>query len=249
NYKYWAGADEMQNVLYKALPESLRFSTEDSWRYATDAKIKEYRKTPEDATSNQSQKIKNLVKKIILLQKPNNNSPFRFIDKSQSFTVKIGFLSELFKDSNPEFVLVTRNPFAMVWLDVKKRNNSNSVTKNTKLALEHWDNSFRLALKDKEEYNCNVHVFRFEHILISPKKEMEKICEKINLSYSNSILPKEDDHIPFGSNYDTYYKKWHPLRTNVNDRYLKSIPDKVVSIIAKKSSDLIERFDYNVPIK
>jgi len=77
---------------------------------------------------------------------------FRFVDKSQVYTVLVSLIRELLKDYNPKFVLVVNNPYTayyraalskaqdMEWLKGKL-----SFKERLEICAQHWVNSIRCA--------------------------------------------------------------------------------------------------------
>ena len=90
--KYWAGADELQNIMGPILPKELTglvykapyhktLTAPRSWSYASDDLIKLYRNTENDYNIKLEKKFKKILKYII--NRYGKGGKKRFIDKSQ----------------------------------------------------------------------------------------------------------------------------------------------------------------------
>lgn len=265
NSNYWSGADEMQVVLGPILPTELsgikhnvpnqnkfsfpKFKTEMTWLYATDDLIDYYRLTENDFTVDLSKKFSKIIKWIISRQKLNGKNSVRFTDKSQVYTVKVSFINELLKDTDPIFILVTRNPYAICYRapykegGLKKIKNKFSFEKKLELASQHWTNSMKYALADKKKVK-NFLTVRFEDVLSSPEKNIKKICEFADIEFNRNMLPQPDDKIPFGSRYRN---KWYPLRPDVNSKYFNKMEESHLNIIDKYCHKYANKFGYEKP--
>ena len=206
NYKYWSGADEMQLVLGPILP--FEFSGIKHKRpkrlkmlgltgnclYATGDFISYYRKTKEDVTPEIRERFRKIIRWQINRHAIDKKTA-RFIDKSQVFTVKVSFINEILKDTNPKFILITRNPYALAY-KFSRTNIKNYVTKiggtheqAVEIAAQHWANSINYAMQDGQE--ADLLVVRFEDFLQNPEKELKKI---LSLDYSYKVFALMDEY-------------------------------------------------------
>lgn len=257
--KYWAGEDEAQNALADILPEEFGWrrldvsgfpSSNHGWVYASSPFIDHYRRQVGTIDPSTAARYRRIIKGIIYLHGKNNAT--RFIDKSQSLTVRVGALQNALWSSDPRFVLITRNPYAVIWGQA----NRNGVVRNLELELkekvelcaEHWNNSFRAALDDAAaDPNVKLKRWKFEELLAAPNQIVHEICDFIDLPWTASILPSASDKIPWGSRSDAFNKrKWYPLLTNVNEKHLSEIPDWAAQIISNKCRELIDLFSYSL---
>ena len=217
-----------------------------NWVFATDALLKHYHGSRADASPELSKALTDVIRSILSLNGSRPAAPKRFIDKSQSLSVRVGLLQALLHDCDPRFVLVVRNPFAAIWRaatgDKVITNLGLPIERRVEIATQHWRNLYQSALQYEGD---GLAVWKFEDFLGAPDRVIREICEHIDLPYTPEILPGPDDRIPLGSMYDAFsLRKWYPLRTDVNDRYLQEIPDWARTHIAAECADLIERFVY-----
>lgn len=257
NYKYWAGADEMQNVLGPILPKQFtgikhkvpyhpEIGKPRGWLYGSNELVDEYRNDVNDVTP----ELKNKFRKIIrwMLYRHSLTSHSRFTDKSQIYTLKVSFLNEILKDTNPKFILITRNPYAVCYrapfksYSLKQLNDNFSFEDKLHLASQNWANSIKYALDDKEKTKEFL-IIRFEDILKEPEKNMKKICDFAELDYNKNMIPQPYHDIPFGS---VRLKRWHPLRTDVNEKYLNKIKEKDIEIINQYCKKYADKFNYTI---
>lgn len=247
NPDYWTGSAEMQNVLADALPDDLRLEghpslsgREDSWLYATDQLLPDFRRSEEDATDRLSDILLARLRMLLVLNCDGDEG--RFVDQSQSYTVKASFLRRLLKGRDPRFVLVTRNPYALCLRAVDRVLDGTGLSRSERLelAVQHWDNSMRCALADGEAIE-GFGTVRFEDFLAEPERTLEVIDEVVELGLEPDLLPASDDRMPLGTPPDG---KWYPLRPDVNAKYLRGISEQVVAAVDERCGNLAEQLGY-----
>ncbi|MBC7232378.1 MAG: sulfotransferase [Chloroflexi bacterium] len=80
-----------------------------------------------------------------------------------------------------------------------------SFKERPEIYAQHWANSIRCALEDREE---DMLVVRFEDLLQEPGKTLRQICEHVELEFDEDMLPAAHHKIPFGSRFRD---RWYPL--------------------------------------
>lgn len=247
---HWAGPDELHVVMASRLPDSLRLrghpalkrrGLSDSWIYATDDLLPVFRKTREDADDAAADLVLSIIRELILLH-AGPDRHVRFLDKSQSYTLKVGFLEEVLAGYEPHYLLVLRSPYAMCRRAALKplKGLDRAHLQLVRLATEHWANSYRGALKDGTHLD-RFKILRFEDLLAEPERRLRNVCDFLDLAYESEMLPGPDDHRPLGSTPDL---KWYPLRPDVNQKYLQSLSAEEIEIIDERCGSLADRFDY-----
>lgn len=254
---FWAGASEMQNAFEPILPVELsgirlkaprhpRLTPPRGWSYASNELLNLYRNTGADANDFLCRKLRHAIGLALTWNGKGVGQP-RFVDKSQVYTVKMSFIDRLLEDSNPHFVYVTRNPFASIFRsasgvpgDMKRYSKFMDFEERFQIALEHWYNSAVCIEEDRKKVG-NFTQVSFENLLQHPEETLRKVCEFAGLKYSVDMVPREHHRLPLGSKSE---EKWFPLRVNVNDRYLNSIPSKCIEAISEKCGDFIEAYGY-----
>lgn len=260
NHTYWSGADEMQNVLWPVLPPELTglrfkapadevFGTPRGWLYATDRLLPKYRLTADDAQPELAERLARILRWLLAWHGAGIDKP-RFTDKSQVLTVKLSFLDALLKGTDPCYVLVTRNPYALCFRSALGKanslavlDNSFSLTDKVELAAQHWANSMRCALADAEKV-ARFMCIRFEDLLQAPNETLESVCSFLGLEFYPEMLPQPDDEIPWGSRFRD---RWYPLRPEVNGKYLERIQGVHAGIIEARCGELAKSFGYSRP--
>lgn len=257
NFKYWAGRDEMQNIFYNSLPENFKlgiyrqhdihdddiFGQVRSWNYATDQLIDSYRRTEADLVDSDQEFLKT-IKKVIKTYRVTKE--VRFIDKSQSYTLKVPLIRSLLPDA--KFILVSRNPYVMVWRAannpklIKRLKCSMTLQERLKLYSEHWNNSFELALDDLDGQGM---VVKYEDFLEKPKTLLKKIFNYIEIDDVNidKILPQNNYEYPYGS---ISKEKWYPIKSDINQAYLDKITPEAIEIINSIVRDTAKRLGYEI---
>lgn len=263
NPRRWGGDDEAQNVYDGLLPEDAgwrriqmeQYPVKDlgDWVYASDAVLPYYRRKAEDFDPHVAAHYRDTLRRIIALNRITTQTTPRFLDKSQSVTVRVGLFHRMLKGSNPKFVLMSRNPYAVVWRAAKAGHQllelDASIEERLEIAAQHWANSFTAALADKDaDDGIALRVFSFEEMLRDVSGVMRQICDFAELPYAASILPSPDDSIPWGAAFDAFNRrKWYPLRPEVNDRYLAELPSWACERIHAICGPVAERLGYCKP--
>ena len=263
NADWWAGPDEIHNCEHiNDLPDTLvhrsfhffnvddsvqnhpTFGYQRSWLYAVDELLSTYRKVADDATPEMEAGFRRVLKKLLCAyaRDPNNA---RIVDMSQLYTIQVPLIRRLLEDCNPMFVIAVRNPYAVCSRAVVKEyvaaHGCHFTDPDLKMryAIEHWDNSFRLALEDTE--GLDRLVIRYEDYMSNPESVVRAIGEFADLPFDRRQIPAPNQPFPLGSFEDN---KWYPLRDGENERYLSRLDPELVKQLNARSSDLIERFGY-----
>lgn len=248
NSRCWNGPDEMQNVLAPVLPTSLQLRGREElfrhggWTYATDRLVDHFREDASDASECDAKKMIAAIKRVIAIY-GSDDTACRFIDKSQSYTIKAGYIDKLLRGIDPIFVLITRDPYISCCRAAAKTNLSKldlGFEESIRWAAQHWTNSMRFALRDGGDID-RFYTVKIEDILSNPHKRINNICEICDLQYSNTMLPSKEDRMPFGGIWDN---KWYPIKTDINNKYEKYIDRKVISIVNKIAEKEIKKLNY-----
>ncbi|MEM7540206.1 MAG: sulfotransferase [Pseudomonadota bacterium] len=255
----WAGDDETQNVLQAILPERLGWrrvdvpgfdSADHNWLYANDAFLPHYRERGFQDEAQLAADYKTVLRRIIALNGAQETGATRFIDKSQSLTVRVGLVRRLLTGCNPKFVLITRDPTALTWRAVTHDRIISglkcSQEEKFELAVQHWANSFQAALEDRED---DLKIWKFEDLLADPPQVIEEICQHVELAYDPAILPGPNDEVPWGSAFDAFNKrKWYPMRPNVSSGYLEDMPSWAKAHLNERAGELIHKLGYQTHV-
>ena len=263
NCNYWSGADEMQNVFGPALPAELTgirykapkhpiLTPPRSWSYASDALFLLYRKTARDANKDLAKRFRKIIKYIISRHALVEVPIARFIDKSQVFSVKMSFVDALLKDTNPYFVLVTRNPYATIYRaatgkagDMRRYAKYMNLDERVEVCIQHWLNTMKSIMEDKDKVS-NFTWIRFEDMLRNPKETLLQLTQFLALPFLEDMIPAPHHKIPLGSKHRD---RWYPLRPDVNERYLREIQEKYLRQIEKRCGAIAAEFGYHPPRK
>jgi hypothetical protein len=174
----------------------------------------------------------------------------RFLDMSQSFSLKVPLLRKIFPDAY--FIVQTRNPYAVClrsacdyryeW--VRRMGDSETLQRlRLKIFAEHWRNTFTCAMGDLKGDEHKILV-RYEDLVEQPEQELQRIAEAVDLEYIPDMIPREDHTLPLGSGER---HKWFPIRTGTNRKYLRKLDGDMASVIKKIVGDVATRFDYHPP--
>jgi hypothetical protein len=263
DHTYWAGAGEMQNVMRCRLPASLRlggrylcrdvpherFTPPRSWSYACDDLVDAYRKTEHDVNATVKKTFQKIIREALHRFGGAENEK-RFIDKSQVFTLKMSYINALLAGTEPHFILITRNPYASVYRaalgkagDMKRYAEFLSLDERVRICAQHWRNAMRAVQEDREKVSHFTHL-RFEDVLENPRESVQELCAFLKLPFREDMLPHPDHEFPLGSRYRD---RWYPLRPEVNQPYLESIPNKYIALVDEHCQPLAEKWGYVPP--
>ena len=260
NYKYWAGADEMQNVYEPILPPDLsgmrfkapkhpRLTPPRSWSYACDEMLSYYRRTEQDANPYAEKRLKQAILLAISLHGKGIKNP-RFIDKSQTYSLKMSYIYKLLEEHNPYFIHITRNPYATIYRaalgkagDMKRYAKFMDIDERVQICMQHWLNTAKCIEEDKNKVSNYLRV-KFEDLLADPEKIVKSLCNFAELEYNPDMLPHPHHRLPFGIKYE---ERWYPLRPDINEPYLNQIPQKFVDMIYDKCGKYAELYGYDKP--
>lgn len=254
NCDYWTAANELQNVYgpivpfdltglrYKA-PHHPLLSAPRSWTFATKDLLPLYRRTA--ASPAVADALKNVVR-LSAQRHAKDRANFRFMDKSQVFSVRAGMLHDIFPDA--KFILVPREPYVSVYRaatgkagDMKRLENAIPYEERIRLCAEHYGNSMRAVFEDADRRGFALHVLPFETLLRQPEKSLREACAFAELSYSDDMLPSPAHKMPLGTRF---LDRWHPIRENVNDGYDGKIDGFIVKTVNEYAGDVIDRLGY-----
>ena len=258
NHHYWTSADELQNVYGLLLPFELTglryksprhavFPKQRSWTYAARDLYPLYRKRACDATEQLGRVLRYAIRLSVLRHAQNPNS-CRFIDKSQSYCVRVGLIAQLLKEHAPRFVLVPREPYVSVYRaaigkasDTRKLLDRMSFEERLDVCAEHYGNSMRAAFQDCAELGLDLHIVPFERLLASPQGSLRDVCNFVGLDFRSTMLPAAEHRLPIGSRF---VDRWYPLRTDVNRPYEAKLGPETVAAVHRHCDDLVERLGY-----
>ncbi|MBN1224349.1 MAG: sulfotransferase [Candidatus Aminicenantes bacterium] len=257
NRKYWSGADEMHTVLGPILPAELAgtrykvpfadhpvYTPPRSWTYACDELLPYYRKSSEDANPAMSQKFKRVLR-MLMARHALDKSEVRFTDKSQVYTVRVPMITALLRGHDPKFILIVMNPYSLCYkaamgkaADMKRLQNRLSFEKRLEVCAQHWSNSMQCALDHRA---TGMKIVRFEDLLRDPACMMREICEFVELSFDEDLLPQPHHRIPLGSRF---LDRWYPLEPERDRGYLEQIRKSELDILESRCGKLAEELGY-----
>ncbi|MHC4127881.1 MAG: sulfotransferase [Planctomycetota bacterium] len=260
--RYWSGADEMHRTMVLKLPPSLTaagrwggapkheiMTPPHSWSYATDDLIGAYRKTEADFNERTARRLRSVLVES-LYRHGTGGAGKRFVDKSQTYTVKMRFVAALLDGTHPHFLLITRNPYATCYRaaigeawDMRDYADRLDLDARFELCVQHWCNAMRIVLEDAEHVG-HFKVMMFERFLVEPRDCVHEMCDYVGLEFQETMLPAEGQKVPFGTRFG---RRWYPMRPNVNERYLNEIPDHYLDIVEERCGEMAAGFGYERP--
>ena len=264
DYRYWSGADEMHRAMRSILPPGLRsggrwfggaprhaiLTAPRSWSYASDDLIDGYRMRASDADLPDRRRLFRAIAGC--MRRHGRGQPVRFIDKSQTFTVRLGYIDALLEGHDPHFVLVTRNPYASIYRaaigfagDMERYKKQLSLGDRIQVCTQHWMNSMDAVLEDARSV-LRFKVMAFEEFLAAPKQSLSELCQFLSIDYGDDMVPAKGQSVPFGTRFS---RRWFPVRPEVNDRYLEAIPQDHLEQVVARIEERAREFGYEPPVR
>ena len=260
NCDYWTSSDEMANTFGLLLPPEftgLRYKAPHhpvytpprSWTYACDELIGAYRKSRLDASPRLASELTKAIRFAALLY-AKDKSHFRFVDKSQTTTVRLGLFYECLHDCDPRFILVARDPYVAIYRaatgkagDMQRLSGQLSLAERVRVCTEHYMNSMRAVFQDSDNDHIAVHSLRLEDLLREPERSVREVCDFVDLEFNDQMLPRPEHRLPWGSRFRD---RWWPLRADVNAGYQHRIEQWMVREVNERGGDVVERLGYEV---
>ena len=218
------------------------FGSNHSSVFACNELLPVYRRLPDDATAEEAALFARLLKEHLAVF-ADDPKRARFLDKTHTNIVKVGFIDRLLEDPDPFFVLVLRNPYGTCYRAVRRKPPDwrRPIPYEAQLALaaEHWANSNRLALEDGSSVR-HFAVVRFEDYVAQPEQTVRALCAFTGLDYRPQMVPRPEHTMPFATLGGD--RKWYPLR---EDPWIGQVPPKDADVIAERCEELATRFGYS----
>jgi hypothetical protein len=263
--RFWVGNNEMDKQYVGQLPEdfTLRspeyqsptfkqhmtgceyehpvFGTSRNWTYACDDLVDQYRKTEADWTPEKEEMLKRAMKESIRAY-ADKYDEVRFLDMSQTFTLKVPLLRTIFPDA--KLIVQARNPYAVCLKEAQDESYPwrREADRETKLQIfsEHWANTYRYALKDLNDDDRKT-VIKFENLVRRPEKTLRTVLDTADLSYEDDLLPQEHHTFPLGASEQ---HKWYPIRSGGNQKYLDQLDSQARDVIGRNVDGIADRLGY-----
>ncbi len=246
NNRFWSAGDEMQNECAKNLPEDFRLFhcqyfnqypfQRGGWMYGTNDYVDHFIKG-EDDYSEKDAKVFTSVIEGMIRRYASNTSTARFIDKSQSYGLKMPLFRRIFAQQGVKFLVMTRNPYIAIVKSAKKPALSTLHDKSEdevlELAAQHYSNCMREMVKNASDQDT--YMIQFEDFLQKPKEHISNICDFMGLSFDEDMLPAphhEAEH------------KWYPIRPSINQDTYKNLTQKQIDVVNRYCDDLFEPLGY-----
>lgn len=240
---------ELEDLPEKYRRLYLRYGPLAWWNYASNNLLPYFQKDETHYNTKEALQFVNILKRAIFLGRPlNDSSGYRFVDKSQIFSVKIRLLDKILAEFNPIYVVVVRNPYAICFRAATQgyipQRDSDPIRRFHTVA-QHYANTYRSILASlKNVPKERQIIINIEEFLQTPRESLQNICKVCDLEFSDDMLPQPYHKIPWGAGDKT---KWFPIRQNINERYLKEITPQACDIIESYAGEIAAKFNYERP--
>lgn len=263
---FWTGLNEMDKHCVRPLPDEITLSSpgfqsptfkdhrgrceeehdvfgrERCWIYANDEMIDRYRKTERDWSPEIESTMKKRIKESLRAYAIDLERA-RFLDMSQTFSLKVPLLHKIFPDA--VFVVQLRDPYVMCWREATGEhgfwNQEPPLDRRLELAAQHWRNTYRVLSGDLEALEQDAITIKFENLIADPERELRRVTTHVQLDYHNDMVPREHHTLPLGSG-EAF--KWYPIRPDANRKYEEEMTEDARSIIHRELGGVGERFGY-----
>lgn len=213
------------------------------WAFASDTLYPFYALDERDTTLESSEVFRNALRICIALNGAGERA-VRFLDKSQPFGLKIPYLRSVLHGCRPRFVGLVRNPYALCYRATQTTSLSGlrcSHVEKLRIATQTWRN---LYSRIRSHVRDDVLMLRFEDFLADPVREVREVCDHCGLRFSKQLLPSADDELPVGT---LRRGRWHPLRRDVNAKWLSEVGENDKALISEECGDIAEDYGYQEP--
>jgi len=116
--------------------------------------------------------------------------------------------------------------------DMERLKEKPSFKERLEICAQHWANSIRCALEDKDE---DMLIVRFEELLQKPERELRWISEHVELEFGEDMLPALHRRIPFGSRFRD---RWYPLGLDRALHYIQKATSEELRVIEDRCGPL-----------
>ncbi len=254
---YWTAADEMQSVFGPMLPDRLSgvrfkapfhpiFKPPRSWSYGARDLLGQYRE--EGGMVGEADRDKLLWAIRYAISRHGRISAARFVDKSQTYCLRVGLLQAILDEFDPKYVIMTRDPYLSVVRaapggagDMRRVMDRVPLAERIDICAEHWANSYRIALSDIEKAGIAPCVVRFEDFIREPARILREVCDYVELEFHEEMLPAPDHRLPYGSRFRD---RWYPVDPMVNERYRRQLDETAVRSVNRYAGTLLSRLGY-----
>jgi hypothetical protein len=256
NSRYWVATDELGFVRNRMarLPSSLwssshrtdldhpLFGTRHTSVFACDELLPSYRRTRADARAEDAIRLERLIREHLLVY-AHDPRRARFLDKTHTYTVKLGYVDALLEGCDPLFLLVLRNPYTACFSAIRRKPPSwRSVPpydEQLRIAAEHWRNSYRLALADGAKTGGRFAAVRFEDFVADPTAVVRAVCAFVDLDFDVDLTPQASHRRPFPTLPSD--RKWYPL---YEDAWRARVPEAEAAAIDEVCQPLARELGY-----
>jgi hypothetical protein len=264
---FWTGLNEMDKHCIRELPDALTMSSpgfqsptfkdhrsrcgEDhevfglmrSWTYATDALIDRYRNTEDDYTAEIDATVRKGIKESLRAYATDLGRA-RFLDMSQTFSLKLPLLRKIFPDA--KIVVQARDPYVLCWREATHDNyhywnETPSFDRRLELAAQQWRNTYRTILNDLDAQGIKAITVRFEELIENPEAELRRVTDHVEIGYDDDMIPRAHHSLPLGSGEGS---KWYPIRKDVNEKYEKEMTNEARSVLERVLGEVAGEFGY-----
>jgi hypothetical protein len=265
---FWTGHNEMDKHCIRPLPDELTLSSpgfqsptfkdhdrrcgeehevfgrERSWVYANDEMIEQYRKTKQDWSPSVESITKKRIKESIRAYATNLDEA-RFLDMSQTFSLKLPLLDTMFPGA--KIVVQTRDPYVLCWREATQNNyrywrKKPPFERRLELAAEQWRNTYRILSEDLKTLKKDAITIKFEELIADPERELRRATTHVQLDYHEDMVPREHHTLPLGSG-EAF--KWYPIRSDANKKYEEEMTEEARSIVSCELEGIGERYGYH----
>jgi len=266
NSRDWAGHDEMHNSPHiHDLPEPLvhrshhfgnastgvadhpRFGRQRAWLYAVDELLPQYRRGAADFDPDLAERFRRVLRKIVLAY-AHDTADCRLVDKSQLYTIQVPWIARMLDGCEPRFVLLARDPYVTCARAAEKEygpergSRLTSPEERRRLAVEHWSNSYRLALEAGAD--APLLVVRFEDFLDDPATAVRRICAFAELEFLPDLVPGPGQAPPPPGSVEP--DKWYPLKRDENRGYAERADPELIRALSLRAAQTIAALGYPV---
>ena len=161
-------------------------------------------------------------------------------DKNPIYSLFPFQLLDLFPDS--KFIYMTRNVKDNILSYQKVKFDSN----NNVILANRWE-SYNLSIfKFKQQYPNNVHIIRYEDLVLNAKKELSAICEFLEVTYDEKMLKFYESN--------EFDQAWHknlakPIDGSSKDKWIGKMSKKDIQVADYLGRHMSKKLGYEITQK
>lgn len=152
---------------------------------------------------------------------------------------------------NSFIIIMVRDPRAVVasskrYFEKKRGSFDFWITNNIDESINRWKNEINISLEFKKKYPNQMKFVKYEELVSDPKKIIQSICEKTNISFELSMLDYHIDRRKETNKLEDWMKETSkPINEDNAFRWKKELSSREIDIINNSLKSEMDIFKYS----